>query len=131
MSPATALALAALAAAAAAQAPAAAPAVADSPRPPPRRPASTTPVPEINSGILLVGPPDYRWFGGSYGSRCTQMVDRAAAMKQTRVMITPTLFWVDDDFKVRGRGFRGARDRGNTKPAPSHPRFLRFRTARP
>lgn len=59
------------------------------------------PVPEINSGILLVGPPDYRWFGGTYGSRCTQMVDRAAALKQSRVMITPTLFWVDDDFKSR------------------------------
>lgn len=58
-------------------------------------------MPEINSGILLVGPPDYRWFGGTYGSRCTQMVDRAAALKQSRVMITPTLFWVDDDFKSR------------------------------
>jgi hypothetical protein len=29
------------------------------------------------------------------------MVDRAAALKQSRVMITPTLFWVDDDFRSR------------------------------
>ena len=58
-------------------------------------------MPEINSGIIVIGPPDYRWFGGSYGSRCTQMVDRAASLKQTRVMVTPTLFWVDDDFKNR------------------------------
>lgn len=43
------------------------------------------PVPEINSGILLVGPPDYRWFGGTYGSRCTQV----------RALFPPFFFYFD------------------------------------
>ena len=44
--------------------------------------------------ILLEGPGDYTVSGGS--SRCIQMVQNAASrIKQSRLMFTPTLFWVD------------------------------------
>eukprot|EP00884_Botryococcus_braunii_P003248 jgi/Botrbrau1/12924/Bobra.92_1s0004.1 len=58
-------------------------------------------VAEINSAVILGGPGDYQYFGGSYGSRCTQMVDRAAMVRQSRIMFVPTLYWVDDDFVYR------------------------------
>ena len=50
--------------------------------------------------ILLEGPSDYNPVGGGL-SRCEGMVDRAAAIKQSRIMFTPTLFWVDENFKAR------------------------------
>ena len=43
--------------------------------------------------ILLVGPGDYNVNSGT--SRCMQMVQTAAQTKQSRLMFTPTLFWVD------------------------------------
>ncbi|CAL8461829.1 g1360 [Coccomyxa elongata] len=55
--------------------------------------------PEINSSILLVGPGDYALNGGT--SRCMQMVQKAAANRQSRLMFTPTLFWVDKNFQQR------------------------------
>lgn len=51
--------------------------------------------------VILGGPGDYTFWGGTYGSRCIQMVDRAAALTQTRVMFVPTLYWVDDGFLDR------------------------------
>nr|QOL01152.1 putative extracellular protein CSOL_075 [Pseudococcomyxa simplex] len=55
--------------------------------------------PEINSSILLVGPGDYAASGGT--SRCIQMVQKAAGNRQSRLMFTPTLFWVDKNFQQR------------------------------
>jgi hypothetical protein len=51
--------------------------------------------------ILISGQGDYTFYGGNYGSRCTQMVDRAAALQQSQVMFVPSLFWVDDGFMAR------------------------------
>ncbi len=49
--------------------------------------------------ILLVGPGDYALNGAT--SRCMQMVQKAAANRQSRLMFTPTLFWVDKNFQQR------------------------------
>lgn len=49
--------------------------------------------------ILLVGPGDYAASGGT--SRCIQMVQKAAGNRQSRLMFTPTLFWVDKNFQQR------------------------------
>jgi hypothetical protein len=49
--------------------------------------------------ILLAGPGDYTMSGGT--SRCMQMVQRAATNRQSRLMFTPTLFWVDANYKQR------------------------------
>lgn len=49
--------------------------------------------------ILLVGPGDYAVNGGT--SRCMQMVQKAAGNRQSRLMFTPTLFWVDKNFQQR------------------------------
>ena len=49
--------------------------------------------------ILLEGPGDYVVSDGS--SRCIQMVQNAAArIKQSRLMFTPTLFWVDSSSRA-------------------------------
>ena len=48
----------------------------------------------LHPQILLLGPGDYTVSGGT--SRCIQMVQNAASrIKQSRLMFTPTLFWVD------------------------------------
>ncbi len=49
--------------------------------------------------ILLAGPGDYVMNGAS--SRCIQMVQNAARNRQSRLMFTPTLFWVDDNYQQR------------------------------
>jgi hypothetical protein len=53
----------------------------------------------MRAQILLEGPGDYAVSGGS--SRCIQMVQNAAArIKQSRLMFTPTLFWVDSSSRA-------------------------------
>ena len=49
--------------------------------------------------ILLAGPGDYNMNGAS--SRCIEMVQHAATNRQSRLMFTPTLFWVDSNFQQR------------------------------
>lgn len=49
--------------------------------------------------ILVMGPGDYLDNGGS--SRCEQMVERAAKLKQSRINFTPSLFWVDENGSSR------------------------------
>eukprot|EP00884_Botryococcus_braunii_P004939 jgi/Botrbrau1/14446/Bobra.0014s0091.1 len=54
---------------------------------------------EIGSSILVMGPSDYLENGGT--SRCEQMVERAAKLKQSRINFTPSLFWVDENGSSR------------------------------
>jgi hypothetical protein len=48
---------------------------------------------EINSAVPIFGPWDYE-LREDGGSRCTDMVDRAALLPNSRIMFLPTLFWV-------------------------------------
>lgn len=46
-----------------------------------------------------MGPSDYLDQGG--GSRCEQMVTRAAKLHQSSINFTPSLFWVDENATSR------------------------------
>lgn len=48
--------------------------------------------------VLVVGSGDYLANDGGI-SRCEQVVGKATALTQTRIMFVPTLFWVDEGYK--------------------------------